>query len=129
MSNCIYRLDGTSSKPAYSIDFGKDWPSKEFCSQMKQAHPLKIRERMLENNCVCFLNYLQTKDVLHIDFHKGKNYSFYYSKKTKQTLLVAMEDDSFSFPLATYENEFISVKYKEDTGAPVLIFYTVDFDI
>ena len=61
--------------------------------------------------------------------NEGKNYSFYYNKHTKQTLLIAMEDDGFSFPLGTYENEFVSIKYKEDTGAPILIFYTVNFDL
>jgi hypothetical protein len=129
MSNCIYVLDGISSGLAYSVDFGKNWPSKDFCSQMKNTHPLKIRKIMFENKYVCFLNYIQTKDVLHLDFYKEKNYSFYYNKDTKKTLLISMEDNSFSFPLATYENEFVSVKYKEDTGVPILIFYTVNFDL
>ena len=84
---------------------------------------------MFENNYVCFLNYIQTKDVLHIDFYKDKNYSLYYNKQTKQSLLVAMEDESMSFPLATYGNEFVFIKYNDITGAPTVVFYTVNFDL
>ncbi|GEM_PF-3098435 len=129
LSNCIYALDGDEPRVVYQIDFGKNWPSKEFCERIKSIHPLKIREFMFENNYVCFLNYIQTKDVLHLDFHKEKNYSFYYNKKTKQSLLVAMEDENISFPLATYNDEFIFVKYSEKTGLPIVVFYTVNFEL
>ncbi|NDV58510.1 6-bladed beta-propeller [Bacteroides sp. 519] len=129
VSNCIYLLDGNKSKAMYEIDFGKDWPSKDFFEKAANMHPLKVREQILDNNYAFFLNYIQTKDVLHIDFYKGKNYSFYYNKKTKQSLLLSMEDENVSFPLATYNDEFIFIKYNEDTGEPIVVFYTVDFDL
>jgi len=129
LSNCIYALDGDGAKVAYQIDFGKDWPSEEFCERMKNTHPLKIRELMFENNYICFLNYIQTRDVLHLDFYKGKRYSFYYNKMTKKSLLISMEDESFSYPLTTYGDEFVFVKYHEVTGAPTVVFYTVNFDL
>jgi hypothetical protein len=129
LSNNIYTLEGTEAAAAYQLDFGKYWPSKEFCESVKGMHPLKIRELMFKNNYVCFLNYIQTKSVLHLDFYMGKKYSFYYDKNTKKSLLISMEDESLSFPLATYGDEFIFVKYHEDTGAPTIVFYTVNFDL
>ena len=129
LSNRIYSLQDDEPSLVYQIDFGKYWPDNNFCEQMKKVHPLKIRQFMFENNYVCFLNYIQTKDVLHIDFYKDKNYSLYYNKQTKQSLLVAMEDESMSFPLATYGNEFVFIKYNEITGAPTVVFYTVNFDL
>lgn len=129
LSNCIYVLEKETPKLIYEIDFGKYWPSKEFCERVKDMHPLKIRETMFDNNYVCFLNYIQTNDILHLDFYKEKRYSFYYNKKTKQSLLLAMEDENISFPLTTYKDEFVFVNYSKITGDPILVFYTVDFNL
>lgn len=129
LSNCIYALDNEDYRLVYQIDFGKDWPSEDFFENAKSTHPLKIREQMFEHEYVCFLNYAQTKDILYLEFHKGKNYSFYYNKKTKQSLLISIEDENISFPLATYGEDFIFVKYNETTGEPTLFFYKVDFDL
>lgn len=129
LSNSIYALKDNNPIAVYHFDFGKSWPSREFCESVKGMHPLKIRDLMFKNNYVCFLNCLQTKDVLHVDFYKEKKYSFYYNKKTKQSLLIPMEDENISFPLATYEDEFIFVNYSKKTGEPVLVFYTVNFEL
>lgn len=118
-----------SSQINFQIDFGKDWPSKVFFENTKSTHPLMIREQMFEHDYVCFLNYTQTKNVLHIDFYKGKKYSIYYNKKTKQSLLISIEDENISFPFATYGEDFIFVKYNETIGAPTLVFYKIDFDL
>ncbi|WP_280751868.1 MULTISPECIES: 6-bladed beta-propeller [unclassified Parabacteroides] len=129
LSNSIYALKGEESSLAYQIDFGNAWPSKEFCESVQNIHPLKMRESMLEKGYVCFLNFLQTKDVLQLDFHKDKNYSFYYNKETGKSILISMDDDSISLPLGTYDDKFITVKYNENTGAVTVIFYTVNFDL
>lgn len=130
MDNCIYELNGEEPHLAYQIDFGGDWPSKAFCESVKRLHPLKIRNMVMENHYACFLNYLQTKEVLHIDFHKDKkNYSFYYNKETGQSLLVPMEDENMTLPLTTYNNQFVFAKYSDQTGEPVLLFYDVNFNL
>lgn len=129
MSNSVFALTDDGPQQVYRLDFGKAWPSEEFCESVQKMHPLKIRELMFKNNYVCFLNSIQTKDVLHVDFFKEKRYSFYYHKKTKQSLLLSIEEENISYPLSVYDNEFIFVKYREDTGEPVIVFYTVDFDL
>lgn len=129
LSNRIYQLDAKTSKAIYEIDFSTNWPSKDFFDKSANMHPLKVREKILENKYAFFLNFIQTKDVLHVDFYKEKNYSFYYNKKTKQSLLLSMENENVSFPLATYNDEFVFIKYNEDTGEPTVIFYSVDFDL
>lgn len=129
LSNNIYVLEGDSSRIAYHIDFGDDWPSDDFCKSVNKLHPLEIRNMVLEKNYAAFLNCIQTKDVLHIDFYKQKQYSFYYHKKTKKSLLISMEDKLFSLPLAAYNDEFVFAKYNELTGAPTIVFYTVNFDL
>lgn len=128
LSNNIYLLDDEEPILTYQIDFGKDWPSDNFLERMKNTHPLTIRKLMFENGNVCFFNFIQTEDVLHADFYKGEQYSFYLNKKSGKSLLIPMPDDSFSFPLTTYEDEFVCAKYKE-TGEVVLIFYSVNFDL
>lgn len=130
LSKNIYTLENENPILTYQIDFGKDWPSEEFCESVKDMHPLRIREMMFKKNYICFLNCIQTKDVLHIDFYKEKKYySFYYNKLTKKSILIPMEDENISLPLATFEDEFIFVNYSKKTGEPILVFYTVDFDL
>lgn len=127
-SNCIYSLNNNEPQAVYKIDFGKGWPTEEFVERSDGMHPLKVRELLFENEYVCFLNCIQTKDILHLDFHKGKNYSFYYNKHTKQSLLLPMENESISFPVGVFNGQFIFVSYRETTE-PFLVFYDVDFDL
>jgi hypothetical protein len=127
-SNCIYGLNTDGPQTIYEIDFGNHWPAEEFFEKSDGMHPLKVREQLIGSEYVCFLNFIQTKDVLHLDFHKGKNYSFYYNKNTKQSLLLPMEDKSISFPVGVSYDQFIFVSYW-DTGEPFLVFYAVDFNI
>jgi hypothetical protein len=127
-SNCIYRLDGDSYTPAYIIDFGSAWPSKDFWSGTKDTHPMEVKKKLLANSHICFLNAVQTKDALHLGFQKGeKKYSLYYNKTTGKTLLIPMDDDTFTCPLGAYENEFVFAKYKDD-AAPTLVFSTVHWE-
>jgi len=128
LSNYIYSLDNDEPQKAYRIDFGKDWPTEDFFEKANGVHPLKVRQKLFESGYVCFLNFIQTKDILHLDFNRGKNYSFYYNKVTKQSLLLPMEDDSVSFPVGVFNDQFIFASYK-DTGEPFLVFYDVDFNI
>jgi hypothetical protein len=127
-SNYIYSLNNDEPQAIYKIDFGSHWPTEEFFEKSDRMHPLKVRERLIGNDYVCFLNFIQTKDVLHLDFHRGKNHSFYYNKNTKQSLLLPMEDESISFPIGVFYDQFIFVSYMK-TGEPFLVFYTVDFNI
>jgi hypothetical protein len=127
-SNYIYGVNNDKLQAVYKIDFGRDWPTEDFFEKSDGMHPLKIREQLLENEYVCFMNYIQTKDILHIDFHKEKDYSFYYNKNTKQSLLLSMEDESISFPVGVFNDQFIFVSYRE-ISEPFLVFYDVDFEI
>jgi len=127
-SNQIYALNNNGSQIAYSIDFGEAWPTEAFFEKSEGMHPLKVREQLLDNGSVGFLNCIQTKDLLHLDFHKGKDYSFYYNKNTKQSLLFPKEDEAVSHPVGVLDGQFIFAGYKKDRE-PWLLFYDVDVDL
>lgn len=125
MSNEIYCIYENESKLKYRIDFGSGWPSKSYLERAKGKHPLKISQDLIKDKYVIFLNYMENKDVLHLNFHyDSKNYSFYYNKHSGKSILFYMNNENVSFPLATTGSSFVCAQYVEDKN-PGLMFYDI----
>jgi hypothetical protein len=120
LNNSIYQINGNEIKLRYKFDFGGKWPSKEYFANEKGKHPLKIAQNLMKNNYVAFLNYLETKDILHVNFeYQEKPYSLYYNKVSGKFILFYSSNEMF--PIATDKTSFVYVRYIEDRN-PGLIF-------
>ncbi len=127
MSNTIYSLEQDKPVLTYLIDLGTNWPGKEEYEKMREWDQTQVRSYMLEKGYATGLNFALTDEVVHIGFITDTKYSFFYNKRTGQSLLINMEYDDLNFPLATEGNQFVGVRYKEEGKVQVAI-YTVDFN-
>jgi hypothetical protein len=127
LSNQIYQIHLDKSVLKYQLDFGKYWPNEDYLEKEKNNHPLKIAQNLAKNGYAAFLNYLDTKKVLHVNFEQeGKRFSFFYNKDSGQTLLFYNSNRNISQPLAATGTSFVSADYTEDQN-PVLIFYELQW--
>jgi hypothetical protein len=126
LSNKIYQIQGNKISLRYQLEFGNYWPKKAYFEKEKNKHPLKIAQDLVANDYAIFLNYLETKEVLHVNFsHKEKAISFYYNKETGSSLLFSPVDENLSFPLTVEGASFVCAVYFEDKN-PTLIFYDIN---
>jgi len=125
MSNEIYSIHENESALKYQINFGNRWPDESYLKSKKGKHPFGIVQDLLKDNYVAFLNYLESSDVLHLNFsYDSRNYSFYYNRSSGQSTLFYTTNKDITFPLTTIGNTFVCVQYVEDKN-PVLIFFDV----
>jgi hypothetical protein len=127
LSDKIYQIYGNEINLRYQLDFGKYWPNEKYFEQEQGKHPLKIAQNLVANEYAAFFNYLETKDILHVNFeYKDKPISFYYNKHSGESIFFHISDENISLPLAIAETSFVCVGYIEDKN-PVLIFYDVSW--
>jgi outer membrane murein-binding lipoprotein Lpp len=125
LNDKIYQIHGDEISLRYQLNFGKYWPGNEYFEKERGKHPLKIAQSLVANDYAAFFNYLETKDVLHVNFdHKHKPVSFYYNKKSGTSLLFSPKDENLSFPLTVDGTSFVCAIYFEDRN-PTLIFYDI----
>jgi hypothetical protein len=125
LSHEIYQIHENEISLRYQLDFGKYWPRKEYFENEKGKHPLKIAQDLIANEYAAFFNYLETKDILHVNFdYKDKSVSFYYNKKSGETLLFSPADENLSFPLTVDGTSFVCAVYFENKN-PTLVFYDI----
>jgi hypothetical protein len=125
LSDKIYRIYGNEISLKYQLDFGKYWPGEEYFEQEKGNHPVKIAKDLAANNYAAFFNYLETEDVLHVNFeYKHQPVSFYYNKKSGTPFLFTLTDENLSFPLTVDGTSFVCAVYFENRN-PTLIFYDI----
>ncbi|MDR1582936.1 MAG: 6-bladed beta-propeller [Prevotellaceae bacterium] len=126
LSDQIYEIYENEISLRYQLNFEKYWPEKGYFEQEKGNHPLKIAQNLVANDYAAFFNYLETKEVLHVNFsYKHKPISFYYNKKSGTSLLFNIADENFSFPLTVEGSSFVRAVYFEDKN-PMLIFYDLN---
>jgi hypothetical protein len=125
LSNQIYQIQHNKVGLKYQLDFGKYWPRKEYFENEKGKHPLKIAQNLVKNAYAAFFNYLDTKEVLHVNFeYENKPFSFFYNKNSGESILFYSSNQDISLPLTTAETSFVCAGYSEDNN-PVLIFYDI----
>jgi hypothetical protein len=125
LSDKIYQIHENEISLRYQLDFGKYWPRKEYFEKEKGKHPLKIAQNLVANDYAAFFNYLETKDILHVNFeYNHKPVSFYYNKNSGTSLLFNTADENLSFPLTVEGTSFVCAVYFEEKN-PALIFYDV----
>ena len=126
LSNDIYVIEDGDAKIKYRINLGKDRPTIGLFEEVHTLHPKQYLESLQKK--VSLINFIQTKDYLHLDFRKGENhYSYYYNKSTKKSLLFFLKNPNkngnvITTPIATYEDRFIYVMYKADESISLGIF-------
>ncbi|MDL2241949.1 6-bladed beta-propeller [Bacteroidales bacterium OttesenSCG-928-L03] len=124
----IYNVINNEAILRYQIDFGKYWPSDNYFETAKSNHPLKIAQGLVKDNYAGFLNFIETKDILHLNFEYNGKISYYKNKHSGKTIMFYHTDEQFDFPITADETSFICVAYRED-GSPALIFFDIDWSI
>ena len=125
LSDKIYQIHGNNISLKYQLDFGKYWPGEQYFEKEKGKHPLKIAKDLDANGYAVYLNYLETKDILHINFyHEHKPVAFYHNKISGASLLFTFADENLIFPLTVDGTSFVCAVYFEDKN-PMLIFYDI----
>jgi hypothetical protein len=128
LSNLVYQIVDNQIALRYQFDFGKSWPGKGFFESKKGNHPLQIAQDLEKDEYVSFLNFLESKDVIHSNFYFGdKLFSYYYNKNSEKAILFYSTDRTLTPPITVLESSFVCVRYVEDHN-PGLIFLDIKWD-
>lgn len=126
----IYQLTDTLVTPVYEIDFKSGWPSESYFREKRGTHPLSLAQSMSSRDGkVCFLNFLNGKNVLYLDFeYKGEVFCLFYNKETGQRKYFHPRDDHSGglLPVGVDGDTFIYVKRTKD-DIPGFLFLDLDW--
>jgi hypothetical protein len=110
LSNEVYQIVDNQIALRYQFDFGKSWPGKIFFEKEKGKHPLQITQDLVNDKYVSFLNFLESKDVIHANFYwdgDDKLFSYYYNKNSEKSILFYSTDQTLSPPITISESSFV----------------------
>ncbi|MDR0972799.1 MAG: 6-bladed beta-propeller [Prevotellaceae bacterium] len=119
VSNRIYQIADGKIQQRYLLDYGVHWPNEDFLD--KQPDVIQALSEMSRKDYVLFPQYLETPEVLHLNYqYNGKLYSFYYNKRTKQSVFVDDKAVGLPAPIATIGNSFVSTIFGEESTILVI---------
>jgi hypothetical protein len=128
LSKEVYQIVDNQIALRYQFDFGKLWPNEAYFKSKKGKHPLQIAQDLEKDKYISFINFLESKDVIHSNFYSGdKLFSYYYNKNSDKSILFYSTDQALVPPIAISESSFVCAQYIEDHN-PGLIFFDIKWD-
>ncbi|MDR0972937.1 MAG: 6-bladed beta-propeller [Prevotellaceae bacterium] len=126
-SNRIYQIyNDTIIQQRYFLDFGDHWPAPSYTENRDDVYT--VSQELISYGYVIFVNYTETAELLHIYFTlMGKQYSYFYNKQTKQSVLIDNDLSHISEQVkGAFGSSFVYASYEEDGTA--LILFELDWE-
>lgn len=130
MSNKVYSIVNDEIITEYTFNFGDKWINDAFITRMKNENPLQIIKTLQAENYIMFPNYIETKDVIHLNFmYKDQRYHTFMDKLTGNTKTFCDKDGEIGRPLAIIGDKLVTTvrsidDYEEN---PELLFISLNF--
>lgn len=132
MNNSLYSIVNGEISKRYHFDFGKNWPDESFIDKNKNEHPMDMVKLISESNYICFLSFLESEEILHLNFtYKDDFIMAFHNKKSGKTNIYKDPNKILVYPVAIHDNQLVMVKYLDDTNEkknfnPTLMFTQLD---
>lgn len=114
MQNRIYRCSDNAVEVVYRLDFGNHWCPDSFLEANRQRTILGLLRKMVEEEYVTDLNFLESDKWLVLYFNCGANaYLCFYDKENRRQLLTVDKENAFSRPMAICDDNILFIEMND----------------